>query len=549
MWKYISAAGSYLYNWITGQSQTRPDRSLYTPINDPEDGAPEEAGREDPQPPRNTRPPKYKRTLLKLMTLSALALDSIFIVFLYNAMKSALLYTMDEFDESSETLQTSFLIAFGGMVSFNLIAELLIINPVEEAEAMAGSKIAGFIGDIEGDNLCDKITSSSLAVFNQIVAQPTYVIGAAADAVSIAYLTSQGWLKWGYGVPVTMLGVVYYNLLMRTPINRHAKEFIHKFLNCQESIFINTLKTPAKSLEVLIQTLSNAIYRSVSMGYIMDQILVELFNQGSDNQDNTYYIAFAFFFTFYISLFSRTLNVRDKVLNPKFDTIPQEMLKTTKVSKIGSCIDVLMTTLRAGPASVIIYRHGFDSQIANIMLSGSIGVTLMLQGLYVRYKTRLHQTALENIERGVPKESTEPRSAEEVFEMLKKQNKTKGLTVVATGLNVCSRASKSVAFLGFLAVLNDALISNGINLQLDFWDILCVHQLWGNTNFENELSFFQQAIQENLAYHITKCKIAIKQSKPAISVITSFWKSKEDYSLSTLSDADLLQQEQPCPPK
>lgn len=325
-------------------------------------------------------------------------------------------------------------------------------------------------------------------------------------------------------------------MLTRTKINEHSYEFISRIVDTKNSMLINCAKSPLVSFEAMIQTLINAINRSLLCAYITDQLLTQFFGNNNDHKNEVLniFILYSSISTLYISLFSRTLNVYKQFFNPKFQEISFELLKNTQVSRFGIFVDISMGLLRGGAASVLLYKHGPTDFPANILLSISIGLCLTLQSVYSRYKSRLNQTALEKKLEKTMNEEIDPQVLEnitslELFDFIKETFKTKWTKRVAISLNLGERTARWLAFMGFLSTMNQLLKTN-TNLKLDFYDLFCIQQLLCNPALENEFSFLQDTLVDNLAYYRTKVYL----KKNLNHVGSAFLKTKLDYSKGSL---------------
>lgn len=484
---------------------------------------------------------------LKALSTSALVVDIIFAVFLFQAVKDAVDYGTMESGVTNKLLKTSLIAASGILAFMNTVCDATIVNPIEDSEAIVSSSSGATLdAKLTRINACELFAVRTLSSANQVLALAPFIIGAAGDALGFAYLVKNPIFRWSSGVPTTALGVLFYILLTRVRINEHAYEFIHRLFDCKSSMLVNAVKSPLKSLEVIIQALSNSLYRGVGVGYIMRQLLLMLFARGEKESSNIYYILAATAASIYITLFSRTLNVHKEMFNEKFSAIPPEIFNRIKVSKIGLGIDMLMTTLRALPTFALITRHVAADKYMNYLFGG-LGFALVGgHGLYVRYTTRLAQTALRQMEKeqllslsdNSASEAADLTSAADLFESIKQRQKTDTLRHAVTVFNAGGRIARSAAFLGFLVTLNHTLEKLGFGFKLGFIDLLCLHQLWGNTTFENETSFYQYALEDNWAYYKTKCLIEKAQHSYSCNIIpVCFWRSQHAYPIRTLKRA------------
>lgn len=478
-----------------------------------------------------------KKSLYQGLNLASAAVDPLFSVFLFYAIREASEFLFEEIEIDYTYLELVLFIAAIALSSMSAACDLVVINPIEEASEMISTN----------DNPSEEHQAKKLSIFqnssikfltylNQTLANSTYIIGSASDAVAVSYLVSQPIARWGLGIPITLLGIVYYNMLTRTKVDEHAHVFIRRLLNCKESMLVNAAKSPLKSFEVSIQTFVNAINRGITFGYVMEQLLAQMFGLGESDEKSFYAVLYVGAATFYVSLFSRTLNVHKKFFNEQFEKMSNELIKNTKISKLGIGIDSIMVLLRAAPASVLIYRHAPENFIARLSITSGAAIMLTAHGVYVRYMNRLYQTALENQKNkeilSVHINSDDELSSEKMFDLIKDQFKSNSVKGIVTVFNTGARAARWFAFFGFLITLNQ-MLKKHINIEVDFYDLLCIHQLWCNPSLENDASFYQESLLDNIAYY--RAKIYMEKKSPHLGW-GAFWKNKSDYSKDYLQE-------------
>lgn len=471
--------------------------------------------------------PTCKNKFFRGLTLGCLAVDIPYFWFLLGAILVALRSIAREFNGGGDFLEILFYI-FGIYFSgAGTLCDVTALNPIESAKKMASGEEKAIVPS-EGDQKCKNGTAAVFGGFNQIIANPTYFIASTANALPFVLLTPSLPIRWMIAAPMASLLTLYYNLLYWQPVNQHSRRFIFKLFS-NESMIVDMFRSLLPSLEVLIQSLSTACYRGVSNAYTMIPLLVKLFNRDKEESGTLYFIATVFIATFYISLFSRTLNTHKAFFDDKILQLSKEQLKMTRLSRPGLMIDALMVLLRAVPLSTLLYRHGSSNPTQKIAISVTAGLLTALQGFYARYTKRLYQTALTKLEEEklLTSEIYESEMGnEQLFNEIKDQQKTPRLKTTVTTINVSGRIGRSLGFLGFLAELNQLLIDHHFDLGFDFYDLLCLHQLWGNTTLENEASFLQEYLLENWAYYKTKISLEKHQSYLGWG---SFWLTKTDY--------------------
>lgn len=476
---------------------------------------------------------EWKKNSYKGITLASVLLNPLFAIFLYIAIEAAIDDGCEELGLENNFFGILF-IAINLTVSFlSGLSDLIVVNPIEEAEEMLqASKINIPADRLMTTNQVQKISFRIFNYFNQTIGNSVFLVGAASAALSITYLTSSPILRWGAGIPITMLEFIYLNRLSTAKIQGHSYEFIYRIFNKSQSTISGVFKSPAKSLEVLIQVLINAINRGIVYGYIMQQIMKNYFNKENDSVAIAF-ISYMIIASFYTSLTSRTLNVHKQFFNPQFEELSADLLKNTKPSYIGIVIDGFMAFLRAGAASLLLYRRGPSNLPFNIVLTGSVGLFLIAHGFYIKYDNRLHQTVLDdklrkkinNVQLDNQQLTTQLTSSN-LFDLIKEPFKiNEGIKISATIINSGSRLANWFSFLGFLITMNKLIKINGYN-NFDFYDLLCIQQLLCNPSLENEISFFQETMVDILAYYRTK--LYLEKKLPYLGW-SSFWKAKNDY--------------------
>jgi hypothetical protein len=248
-------------------------------------------------------------------------------------------------------------------------------------------------------------------------------------------------------------------------------------------------------------------------------------------------------------MFAKTVSVHKKYFDQQFDDLDPELLKHAKAPKLKLMFDAFIISLRAASAGTLLYRHGPENFTIKALLTGALSSLIMSHGLYVRYKSRLNQAALDIKLTGSSSEvilvdNLASMSAERIFSIIQEKFKTKNLKRIVVCINSGAIALVWISFLSFLNTLN-ALVKENTNINLDFYDLLCLQQLWGVTSLENDAAFFQGLIFENLSYYRTKVFLENKRSH--FGLVHSFFKSKSDYPRAYLEKfvtSNLLESEQ-----
>ena len=482
----------------------------------------------------------YKRHFYKTLTVGCIILDTPYAFVLIVAIFGALRYLLGEWEVEGILVDIISMTLASILSTLNAGCDALLPNPIESAETLATpSQDNRLDREIKKSNPYKKGLIKSLIFTNLVTGNLTYIVGSLFNALPLAYVSSSPWAQWLPGIPIVGLTVLYFNLIYWEPIKEHAYEFIHRLTDPKNSMIINSLRAPMQSLEVLIQTLSNAVYKGVSYSYIVHQFLQLFFQIEENDPKNLPYIYLTGALTFYITLFSRTLNVHREIFNEQWKLLPRKVFNSTRVSIKGLAFDALMAILRAAPTSTLLYRHGSENKPVNLSISITAGCLVLFHGLYVRYHKRLNETALLKNSAVMNRllvsssiQESNDLNSEATFDMIVEYYKTENLKKMNTWANLGARIGRSAAFLGFLVDLNKLLCPRDI-LCLDFYDILCLHQLWGNTSLENEASFYQKNMVDNCAYY--RAKVTIEKNQPLYGW-GAFWKAKSEYPVEHLQD-------------
>jgi hypothetical protein len=484
--------------------------------------------------------PGYKRCFYKTLTVSCIVLDTPFLFVLIVAIFGALRYGLTQWGLEGPLVDIISIALASLFATLRSGSDAILANPIESAVIFASpSHINRLESKIKKSNPCKKILTKSLIFTNQVIANLSYIIGSFSNTLPIAYLSSSPLAQWLPGVPIVGFTVLYFNLVYWEHIKEHAYEFIHRLVDCKNSMIINALRAPMQSLEVLIQSLSSAFFMAMSFAYVAHKVLQLFFRMEEDDPKNLPYICITAALTFYINIFYRTLNVHREIFNDQWERLPREVLNSTRVSIKGSAFDVLMTILRAAPTSTLLYRHGSANKPVNLSITIIAGCLVLFHGLYVRYLKRLNETALQKTPASMQRllfsssiQESNDLNSEAIFDKITESYKTENLKKMIARANLGGRIGGSLALLGFLVDFNEILSSHNV-IHLDFYDILCIHQLWGNTSLENEYSFYKKNMVDNYAYY--RAKYAIEKYQPLYGW-GAFWKAKSEYPAGHLQD-------------
>jgi hypothetical protein len=151
----------------------------------------------------------YRRTrnLYRTLTILSLIVEPLYCYFLFTAIRSL---SDEEFEIDNEFWDTFITVIAAITAVTTYFSDIFQVNPMEEAEVMVSRKDEQLANNLKRiDNSCELTSTKFQIYFTQAIANGVYLINSTEDAISIAYLTSIEGLRWGIGIPVTLLGFVY----------------------------------------------------------------------------------------------------------------------------------------------------------------------------------------------------------------------------------------------------------------------------------------------------------------------------------------------------
>ncbi|OGB83120.1 hypothetical protein A3F66_01675 [candidate division TM6 bacterium RIFCSPHIGHO2_12_FULL_32_22] len=484
-----------------------------------------------------TRLYRVKRTILKTLTLSTILIDPLYSYFLFTAIYKVIKNTEEELGVQSNKFIDIFFTAFIIFITtMSYLYDITVVNPIEEAEAIASLEDEELDSNLQSiNNLCKQKTIKIAIFTNQIIANSAYFINSTASAVSVAYLTRLNGLRWGVGIPVTLLNMIYNNMLTRRKVKTHTYKFMWEILNLFNGrSIIKMFQSPLTFLEVIIQVLTRAIYGGISTGYVMEELVAEFYENGINKASLLNgLVLYALLSAFFNDIFSRTLNVQRKFFNPQFEKLAPSILKSVRVNPSVIMVDGFLSMIRAISAGTLLYRHISTHPILKIIFVITVAGLIFSHNFYVRHSNHLKEKGLDIFESNafinsstevisVDKKDTTPSK---IFDFIKENLKSSKLQRNVTFINFGMITANWMAFLGFLITLNK-LLKNSTNLNLDFFDLVCIQQLWGNTSLANDSSFAQENMVENISYYYTKIFL---EKRKALFGFKAFFKSKKEY--------------------
>src|SRR3990167_2151479 len=279
---------------------------------------------------------RFKKNIYKALALGSLLLDPLYSFFLFKAVCNVGDYSRDEFKITNNLWNTIFFI-FSAITSLlmSTAADVLQINPIEEAEAFVDSDVEENLSiqlnRINQTNLGRSVVKV-LINLNQSVANIVYLVNSTSSAISVSYLISSRALRFAASVPIVMLNLAYNNMLTRTKVNEHTFSFLESILTQKKNLIRMISNQPLESLEVAMQILTRAFYSGVSTSYIVDQILSGFFENSKGNRNffMNIFVLYIAIFSCYLSIFSRSLNVKRKFF--KLEKLSNDNLRSGTVN-------------------------------------------------------------------------------------------------------------------------------------------------------------------------------------------------------------------------
>jgi len=488
--------------------------------------------------------PYWQRILTLMLTCAAVGIDTLFPYFLFVACDSITDKTLEEIGINNEGMHIAFNAFTILLIMMNFISDSTAVNPIESAE----NALDMLHNSNEPLQDYKRNSVKTLTLFNQMVSLPSFAIGAASDALTIAYLSSRLGVQLSLGIPVILLGVTYYYMFSGHNLRKHAGATIHEITHGFPSIK-RIWRAPARFSEANLRILSNIVYRGIAFSYITNQVLETVFKQSGSDPLSLWLIFGVMGITVYVTAQSRSLQVYGRFFKPNYAEVPKDILANIKMSKKGIFIDLITSLARGVPLGVILYRHSpFVHKYLMTLFSIGTGVVVTAHNFYALHQTRKLDIALakyvgnkaqEIVDLDQQKISFHQKSSTELFDAIAAHYKTNTLENITSIINFGARAARWIAFIGFLTSLQQVFNENGVQLQLDFNDILCLATLWGIPTLAADGEVFQNEFRENWSYYCAKIKIGAPNQQAAkrmlpIRALTAFFTAKSQFKLERL---------------
>lgn len=413
----------------------------------------------------------WPRVFLSALTSGAVLLEPLLAYFLYDAIKGLSEAILNEFgvEDSLPWL----------MVIFNVISAFLVINNVVGTVSAMDlpEEIQRLLQKNPPIAENDRVTQAGriFTYVNRGLALPSAAIFAASNAIAIAYLSENPIVRWLAGSAAISIEVITYHILSARTISDHSTQFVERLTN-QTSTTLRALKSPLKTLEVVLESLALLGYKGISSGFIMHQLLKRVFNIEENNPYMLPAIATAVAFTLYGTTFSSVAPVHRKIFKERWNQLTPEEVAKGKAGAIGWIKDILLAGMRGAGVGWMMQRFIPGDAGLKFGLAIPTSSLLFLHKLYVLHRTRCRENAYrlhkkELIRSGrVQLTDEELNDRVKLFDKIAEHYRSPRFERLITAINAGSGAAKWIAFVGFLTTLQKTLDLNGMPLQLTSLD-------------------------------------------------------------------------------
>ena len=485
--------------------------------------------------------PVHERAIAQILTWGSLLFTPLFSYFLFVACKQISGDMLSQVNlENSSVAATTFSVVITVLIIMNLVSDSTAVNPVEEAEDA--------LSIIHNRTQLEKIpylmSKHAYARLNQLIAFPSFMILGAADAVAVAYIFSNKVVQLSVGIPVTFLNAIYYYMFSGHNIRKHAYVTINQITQCFPSLK-NLYLSPLRFIETHFQVLCNVIYRSVAAGYIAYELLETVFHASLTTPFNKWSIITLMLATAYVTYQSRFLQVYNHYFRDEFLRISSDVFQKTKVPAINIVKNLLLSSLRGIPASILLYNRSiFNNSYVTYIFSTIIGGLILLASFIANHQTdKLISASLKQAPAITDLNAVinDEESSASLFHKIAKQYQNSTIKNATAVMNIGARAVRWIAFIGFLATLNMFLQANGMPLSITFTDLLLLSCIWGIPTLVADYKVFQEEFIETWSYYRTKIQIGatsvqMREFSTLLRGITAFFTSKKYYEPAVLHD-------------
>ncbi len=411
----------------------------------------------------------------------------------------------------------------------NLLEDVISINPVEEIYDLTHNQNTD-LNSIEDENTLNPTTSFCLnyplKAFSLINAYTSFITLAATDSIPIVTFLSIKYIKWPVSIIPVILGTAYYHMLVYKDTIKHHEQIYTPLLTSTFSVFLNIIKNPLLSLEVIMNVGANVILRSGLYSYSLILLIKnEEFIKNFDSNLYPYIMLFVTITTGYSTIFSRFLDTqREYFLSPSENNyiLSKNDIALSNIFK-NAALPSVLRIIRTGGTCFLLYKHLPTSLLAKVFLTSLVGVSMGAHGFYISYRQ-----AFNHIIRDSLKQSS-------VGEDNNVVNNNK-LSVVATAINISTKLAFTFSLLGAFTQINNSLNSSNIHTDLNFNDILILVATLSIPVNLNNFDYYNVKLNEMLEYYNKKYNI--EKTNPKFGKFCCFFHSIKEYGISTAHQKD-----------
>ena len=312
----------------------------------------------------------FRRILTSVVSYGAVACEVLFGWFMYQSINKVLsqIYSEDE----SAALPAVY-ITLAAIFSFiNFAEDVLSINPAEEA----------YEASLEHEE------NSALAPAGSFITSvPAYLfffIAACADSVPILDLMSRDELKYPKYIISTIpivFTVAYYRMFSYQDMLEHHQFIYGKIFSWERSVVKDMIKSPMRSLEVLLTVGVNVVMRSILYGFVALQFVPAYVGKSSlSNASNIAVFSISAFVTAYATLFSRLKSTLKTFFPENASDIHYDGRP-----KISSLLPGVLLRFMRSSGIIYFVIKGLNDRSAKIGVGSPLSIFLLLHSIYVTF--------------------------------------------------------------------------------------------------------------------------------------------------------------------
>ena len=475
-----------------------------------------------------------KRKFFRYAAVTSVSLNLLYSWFFWRSASEATEYAIRQFggrlDATTKDIIKYSIIPF---TLANLISDTLCVDPLENADSLLISKQRK-----EKKEIIKLFFGLTLQLIGTLI---TYPAGSSSAALPIAEITKDFFneelpaniINYLSIVAVSVLGAIYLAMFTNARLQRHVDEFID-VIKAPKIFLKNFIKNPDKYFEVWIQSLSNSIFRAISIGYVLYTVLTVILKADNKSEWVLWSAKITALMSFIITLFSRTLSVRDTILNPVYNALTLDDFKKAKLFRTEMLYDLIFTLIRAGSTSTLIFQLLPVPIFWKYSISAISGLALTIHGSYVGYSINLAKNALIHkkeqislIQKGEEKEAAEDiallektkineKRFMELFNEIVKVDNPKYINLFVDTSNIMARIIRFIAFFLFVATFNEIF-----NFDLQSTTLIALTFLWGAEVFKNDAALYKESLLKTMSHFSAKFHLEAYRRNPEINQINN----------------------------